>query len=264
MFETLRKRALVFIIGIPILIAVTLLGGVWFLGFTILITILGGLEALKLSQHTTGKFTSVLVVISIFLIVSSFHYCSVDFWLIITPVILVILFYEIFRNRPFPFENVSVSLFSILWMGVFLGSLVLVRNIESAGKYLTLTMLVSVWSCDTFAYIFGSTFGKKKILERVSPKKSWVGSFAGLLGSLIVVFVFKYFQLLEISNVEGLVLGIIFGGISQLGDFAESLFKRSAEVKDSSNILPGHGGVLDRFDSMAIAAPLTYLYWIIR
>ena len=69
MFETLRKRALVFIIGIPILIAVTLLGGVWFLGFTILITILGGLEALKLSQHTTGKFTSVLVVISIFLIV---------------------------------------------------------------------------------------------------------------------------------------------------------------------------------------------------
>ena len=149
-------------------------------------------------------------------------------------------------------------------MGVLLGSLVLVRNIESAGKYLTLTMLVSVWSCDTFAYIFGSTFGKKKILERVSPKKSWVGSFAGLLGSLIVVFVFKYFQLLEISNVEGLVLGIIFGGISQLGDFAESLFKRSAEVKDSSNILPGHGGVLDRFDSMAIAAPLTYLYWIIR
>ncbi|MBC8214083.1 MAG: phosphatidate cytidylyltransferase [Candidatus Marinimicrobia bacterium] len=263
MLETLRKRALVFIVGIPALIAVTIYGGVWFMLFTLLITVLGGLEALKFAHFSTSKSTSIIVVLSIILIVTSFQYCSADYLLILATITLIILFFEIFKNQPNPFENVSVSLFSIVWMGVLLGSLVLVRNIPTIGKYLTIVMFVSVWSCDTLAYIFGSAFGKKKILERVSPKKSWVGSIAGLLGSLIVVFIFKHFGLLEISYKDVIILGIIFGGFSQLGDFAESLFKRSADIKDSSNLLPGHGGVLDRFDSMAIAAPLTYLYWTI-
>ena len=124
----------------------------------------------------------------------------------------------------------------------------------------TLVMVLSIWICDSAAFYFGSKWGRKKILPTISPKKSWVGFIAGLISSFIVYGVAKYLLFLEITGEEMCVLVIITGFFGQVGDFAESLLKRNAGVKDSGTMLLGHGGVLDRFDSLIFASPLTYFY----
>ena len=118
--------------------------------------------------------------------------------------------------------------------------------------------------CDTFAFFFGTKFGKKKIWPSVSPNKSWVGSISGMLGSILFMVALYSNNIYEgwINLYQVIFLGIIFGGFSQLGDFSESLLKRQFGLKDTSDILRGHGGILDRFDSLSIASPLTLLYMI--
>ena len=124
---------------------------------------------------------------------------------------------------------------------------------------------MSVWICDTFAYIFGSKFGKTKILPAVSPNKTWVGSFSGIIGSFIVAFCFYYFNdffglSYKFSMSDVIAISVITGFFGQLGDFSESIMKRQVNIKDTGKILLGHGGFLDRFDSIIFAAPLYYIY----
>ena len=121
-------------------------------------------------------------------------------------------------------------------------------------------MILSIWICDSAAFYFGSKWGRNKILPFISPKKSWIGCISGLISSFIVFGVVTYLHFLEISMDEMCVLALITGVFGQIGDFAESLLKRNAGVKDSGTLLLGHGGVLDRFDSLIFASPLTLLY----
>ena len=140
--------------------------------------------------------------------------------------------------------------------------IVVIRNISEEGMLLTFVMFLSVWICDTFAFFFGSKFGKSKILPEVSPKKTWVGTIAGLISSLVLLTGFHHYGYFKglIELKDAVVIALIAGGFGQLGDFAESLLKREAGLKDTSNFLRGHGGILDRFDSLSFAAPLTLLY----
>jgi len=127
-----------------------------------------------------------------------------------------------------------------------------------------LAILVSVWGCDTFAYFFGKQFGKHRLFERVSPKKSMEGAVAGLFGAVLVFFLTRWVGLLDIPTDLAIVSGLIVGIFGQMGDLVESWFKRDAGVKDSSNLLPGHGGILDRFDSTTFIAPaflILFLLW---
>jgi phosphatidate cytidylyltransferase len=169
---------------------------------------------------------------------------------------------EIFRKKETPLFNISILVFSFVWLGLMLGSLSELRNLPDIGFKITLALFLSVWICDTGAFFFGKKFGKKKILPDVSPKKTWVGTIAGFICSVIFLLIlnqFGYFPEL-FTLIDILVLGIIAGLFGQFGDWAESLLKREAGVKDTSNILAGHGGILDRFDSLTFAAPLTLIY----
>ena len=169
---------------------------------------------------------------------------------------------EIFRGKQTPLINISSLVFAYIWLGIMLGSLSTLRNIPAIGFSITLALFLSVWICDTAAFGFGMRFGKSKILPKVSPKKTWVGSIAGLISSVIfmmILFRFNFFTY-HISYMNAFVLGLIAGIFGQLGDFAESLLKREANIKDTSDFLRGHGGILDRFDSLAFAAPLTLIY----
>ena len=130
---------------------------------------------------------------------------------------------------------------------------------------LTLVMFLSIWICDTLAFVVGSKFGEKKILPSISPKKTWVGTIAGFLSVLIFNFLLFKFDVFAQLNynftfLDVLNFGIIFGIIGQFGDFFESLIKRQVGVKDSGFLLQGHGGVLDRMDSLILASPCFYLY----
>jgi len=169
---------------------------------------------------------------------------------------------EIFRKKQTPLLNITALVFAFIWLGVMLGSLSNLRNIPYIGFSITLALFLSVWICDTAAFGFGMKFGKRKILPEVSPKKTWVGCFSGLISSVIfmmMMYRFNFFTF-HVSHIDAIILGLIAGIFGQLGDFSESLLKREANIKDTSNFLRGHGGILDRFDSLTFAAPLTLIY----
>ncbi len=133
----------------------------------------------------------------------------------------------------------------------------------SSGKFWLVLALLMVWACDTFAYFAGRFFGKRLLFETISPKKTWEGLIGGFLGAVIVALIFAHRFLPNESAFEITVLALGISVASALGDLCESMLKRAAQVKDSSNLLPGHGGFLDRFDGVIFALPVMYAFlWL--
>jgi len=133
---------------------------------------------------------------------------------------------------------------------------------EMNGGNFTISMVVTVWICDSAAYTFGRLWGKQKLIERISPNKTVVGFIGGILGAFLSFYIMDQlgfiYQSLTIFDI--LILSFIVGVIGQLGDFVQSMFKRDAGVKDSGKLLLGHGGVLDRFDSLIFTSPAVLIF----
>ncbi len=181
---------------------------------------------------------------------------------IILAIILIMLI-ELFSNNKNATLNIASTFAGILFVPVLLGTAIDLRQFDLLmSTNLTFALTLSVWACDSSAFIFGTLFGKKKIMPSVSPKKSWVGSISGAITSLLILYVFHSQSLLgDYFNLkDAMVIGLISGIFGQFGDFTESLLKRDVGVKDSGTLLAGHGGVLDRFDSLIFACPIAYLY----
>ena len=144
------------------------------------------------------------------------------------------------------------------------GSEIFSAGINTVGltwqAYLLLSMFVSVWVCDSAAYFAGRAFGKHKLFARVSPKKSWEGAIAGVIFSTLSFALLTHTFLENFPLIHGICIGLLIGIIGPIGDLCESLLKRDANIKDSSSLIPGHGGVLDRFDSIMFVAPTIYIY----
>jgi phosphatidate cytidylyltransferase len=135
--------------------------------------------------------------------------------------------------------------------------LILIRELTLHGAYLFF-LLISIWACDTFAYLVGTYFGHIKLSPYISPNKTVEGAVAGLTVSVIAASIFS--RMIGMNLVHGIILGAIIGIVGQISDLVESLIKRDAGVKDSSHIIPGHGGALDRMDSFILTAPIMYYY----
>ncbi len=152
--------------------------------------------------------------------------------------------------------NTFIGIFLIPWS---LAHLINIRDIAQYGEYLTLFMMVTVWICDTGAYFSGRFFGKHKLNKEVSPKKTWEGSIGGTLLAIGGAVLMQHLFLPTFFTVmQAVWLGLLIAVIGQVSDLTESIIKRSTGVKDSSNLLPGHGGFLDRFDSYLLLAPIFY------
>ena len=261
--ENKKSRTLVNLIGVPSLLFVMWQGGYWFIGLFTALILLAALELSDLVRQQKGNPLTYLLMAGLIGLISA-QLCegAIDQISILILVGLLSLCVEIFRGEDKPLLNMATVNFGMIWLGLLLGSLISVRLIPEHGFIITVAMFVSVWTCDTFAFIVGSKFGKTKVLPSVSPKKSWEGSIAGLVGAILFILILFYNGAFGdwLCLTDVIAIGFITGGFSQLGDFAESLLKREAGVKDTSDYLQGHGGILDRFDSLAIAAPLTYLY----
>jgi phosphatidate cytidylyltransferase len=156
------------------------------------------------------------------------------------------------------------TLFPVIFVGLALGFLLKIRNIPGDdGEDLLLLVLVCVIFSDAAAYYVGSNIGKHRLAPRLSPNKSWEGAVGGMLASIggAVLAHFWFFQRLPLGH--AIVIGLILGVVAILGDLAESLIKRAAGVKDSSNLIPGHGGLLDRSDSLLFAGPVLFYYYLL-
>jgi len=264
------SRTLVNLLGIPSLLAIIYFGDSFYNIpiFSIFIGVVLYLSAREITPLTKSKngqpVISVLLIFLTLLQISRIPGINweIPIHTLIIGLTLTAMGLEIFRKKETPLLNISILVFSFVWLGLMLGSLSELRNLPDIGFKITLALFLSVWICDTGAFFFGKKFGKKKILPDVSPKKTWMGTIAGFISSMIFLLILNqagYFPDI-FSLVDVVVLGLITGIFGQFGDWAESLLKREAGVKDTSNILAGHGGILDRFDSLTFAAPLTLIY----
>ncbi|MDR1510343.1 MAG: phosphatidate cytidylyltransferase [Synergistaceae bacterium] len=178
---------------------------------------------------------------------------------IMTIVALLVLFTEIIRRQAtghsYALWNMGGTLSGLVYIILPWSFLILLRSHPHGSQYL-LTIFFCTWSCDVGAYLVGSVFGESPLCDKVSPAKSWEGFWGGIAASVICVSVL--IVLFEMAPFPLVLLGTLCGVAGQLGDLAESVLKREAKVKDAGNLIPGHGGFLDRFDSILINATLTF------
>lgn len=177
----------------------------------------------------------------------------------IALMIIFIFLYSIINNNRNDFTDVVFTVFTFVYTSVLFTYFILTRSLP-LGKQLVWWIFIITWACDIGAFLAGTMFGKKKITPTISPHKTLEGSIGGLLISVIISVIFAKMFLAEVSVLNALILGIIIGICSQLGDISASLIKRCCGIKDFSNIIPGHGGILDRFDSALFSFPAAYYY----
>jgi phosphatidate cytidylyltransferase len=172
----------------------------------------------------------------------------------------VLLVWYVFYT-PARITDVAITLFGACYTGLLLSSLITIREVLGGfwGGVLVVGVLLSVWANDTAAFVIGSKFGKHPMAPRISPKKSWEGFIAGIIFSVAVWCLFVFIPGLEFPLIWAIVGGLLCGWIGILGDLVESRIKRNTGFKDSSNLLPGHGGFLDRCDSLIVVAAVASL-----
>lgn len=248
-----------------ILLGTLLAGPWWFFAFLLFVST-GGVFEMNAMIRIKGSeiplsYLVLLNVISISLSFLSAMGVIQYAWLaIIIPLVFLLFLMELFKANAKPFSILPSGFLVIIYSTIpfALAAQVVFVNHHYHFEYL-LGSIFMIWANDTFAYFAGSIFGKNKIMERVSPKKTYEGLFGGIFGVSILAW-FMSDLLWWGSRTDWLMIGLLVSVMGSLGDFVESLFKRDAGVKDSGKIMPGHGGFLDRLDSLIFALPFIFTY----
>ncbi|MBU0672109.1 MAG: phosphatidate cytidylyltransferase [Candidatus Margulisbacteria bacterium] len=261
-------RILTALITVPIIIACVYFGGVAFLLLVLALAIASINEFYNMMQkkdfrpaYWVGNF------FTIFFIVFAYYALKKN-WepahsAILTGSALVTMVATLFLKRPKEaIVDIAVTFLGMFYIGWFFSYFLFIRALTERGAYL-LFLLITIWALDVVAYFFGTKFGKHKLFPSVSPKKTIEGAAAGFMVCLVAAGIFGYYAGFDMTH--SLILGALIGFVAQLSDLVESLIKRDAGVKDSSSLVPGHGGVLDRMDSFILTAPVVYYYlvWVI-
>lgn len=184
---------------------------------------------------------------------------------LIVPSLLVtliaIISVPLFSRAPLEqsLRDGAMTLFGVLYLGLTLGPLSMTRLLPQ-GEWLIFFLLLVTWAADTGAYYVGTLYGRHRLAPLISPKKTYEGLVGGLIASIIAAYAVRWWFLPELSGLDCLVLGSLLAITGLWGDLTESVMKRSAGIKDSGGILPGHGGMLDRLDSLLFTAPAFYYY----
>jgi len=268
----LLQRTLVVIVLLPIGLVLIYLGGWAFAALVMLILGLAAWEYARLFEHGDFQPADFLVIGGTVLLALGRAwngFASAD-W-ILSLLILASMTYHLFayeRGRDQAASDFSITLSGILYLG-WLGSyLISLRNLTD-GMWWILLVLPAVWLADSGAYFIGRAIGKRKFSPRLSPKKTWEGYFGGVvfgtLGGVLLAFILNLLEPGVMTPLHGGIIGLILALITPLGDLGESMVKRQFGIKDSSNLIPGHGGVFDRIDSWLWAGVIGFyvIQWLI-
>lgn len=278
--NNLVQRFLVGVVGILVTVTIVWTGGIVFGVGVITITTVALWEFYRLAESkdasankTVGLVWSIIFQGTVVTATMSGGFDGL-LWMGVSILVFIAgvvctLMAELWRGRRNALLNTGLTIAGVSYVTVCMTTLIFLRDVNSpmvyssfleGGGALVLTLFVSVWMCDIAAYFFGIRYGKHRLFPRVSPKKSWEGAIAGGIASIIAFVVMAAWLMKSFPIEHAIASGAIIGSLGQVGDLAESLLKRDATIKDSSHILPGHGGVLDRFDSMLFASPLLFIY----
>lgn len=256
-------RILTSIVGIPLVVLVVLMGGPIF-RFTVMAASLIGLyefyNAVKNTYHPM-KYIGYAAVVIYYVLLGQMN---MYFTVFVALLIIVTFSYMVIVYPKYNIMDVSITIIGMLYVSVLFGFIVMINNQTAYGDFWVWLIIISSWGSDTCAYFVGKTIGKHKLAPVLSPKKTVEGSIGGIVGAgilgYIYTIIYTQFHHAELSGYAGIVVVAvcIAAIISQFGDLAASAIKRTFEQKDYGNLLPGHGGILDRCDSILFVAPIIY------
>ena len=256
-------RILIGVTAIPVVVGVVYYGPpLLFLIFVAAVVLAAVYEYFAMIGRTGVKGFPIPGMVLSFLLLLSFYFEGRFFveWGLVAGVSLFATWFIRETNVKIAINQIAYTLFGVLYVAGFGGYYLLIRSFEH-GERLILFLFLIVWLGDIAAYYWGKNFGKNPLALTISPKKTVEGAVAGIIGSLMAGVVAQVWFLDQLAMVHCLLVALICGIIGQFGDLAESLLKRQVGVKDSSNLIPGHGGVLDRIDSLLFAGPVFYCYF---
>ncbi len=254
----LRTRLITALILIPIVIAGVFAGGPWFLGGTIIFAIIAGWEFGQMMKVGGYKTTPFFTIILIVLLMLNSYRSDLSLECILSLILLASLVWQLFQaDSPAPTADWALTVIGGLYIGWSMAHLVALRQLANGLGWVWLALLAT-WGADTFAYLVGRQWGRHKLWPRLSPKKTWEGLIGSIAGGLVGAA--GAAALFNLGWGASLFIGAIIPIVGMFGDVSISMMKRQVGVKDSSNLLPGHGGILDRLDSLLFVNIVVYYY----
>lgn len=266
--KNLITRSLSGTVFIGIIIGSIFLGQYVFTALMLVFSIIGLWEFAKMAKKYLGSSKDLLVLvltgILCFILIAAVKadWISAQYLVLVIAIFLIPFIYTLFSNLKNPLQQLSLISLGVLYISIpfaLFTSFFTLNPAQIFSTELLIAFFIMVWCNDVFAYIVGSLIGKHKLYEKVSPKKTWEGSIGGLIFTMAAAYILsQFFNIYDLNT--WLVLGFIISTFASLGDLIESMIKRQVGVKDSGSIMPGHGGILDRFDGVIFAIPAVYVY----
>ena len=254
----LSKRVASAVVLIPIVAIAVYYGGLWLFALLLVAGLLAGYEYVKMVRLQGSSTSWVLTLLLIFFFLADAQWPQLNLlrWGLLS-VSLVALAVQVFHdNVPGSLASWALTVAGGIYIGFSLSYFIRLCAIEQ-GMYWLILALLGTWICDSGAYFVGRSFGKRKLAPKISPKKTWEGAIGGFVTGILAVVLLGYFML-DVSMGYGFILGVFVVAAATLGDLAESVIKRQVGVKDSGALIPGHGGMLDRIDSLLFVVPTVY------
>lgn len=260
-------RIVVALILIPIIVKIIFTGGWWYRGLVTFILSAGLFEFIYSHKRRVGILNKILAIAALMILVNLDLDYQVNITLFAGMILIIITANYLFLEPSDFYDRVKLIFFSLIYLGIFglhFNILYKLDDAQIAGGKLILFVMAFSWVCDSGAYFVGKSMGKRKLAPVLSPNKTIEGAIGGMLTSIIFAMLYKHFYFNNISYADILVLSFLLSIICPLGDLCASAIKRASNIKNYSQLLPGHGGIIDRLDSILYTVTFTVLYFNLK